>query len=1385
MTVKKTNNSVRNHATPILLSLFSAGLAGCSSVGTSTTDSATDSATDSTTDSTTSGVASKGLLNHAEVFIDVDGDGVWTSGVDSDKVRTEADGSFSIETNLTGDIVVQTDETTIDGSSGAVLAGVKMSAMAGSSVVTVATTLTNALVNSSGDTLSQADAEAQVKAILGLDASTDVSSYNAYAAENAGTAESIAFEKTAQQVMTIINTLAEAEATSSIGSDVSKSVALDKAVAAFVDVIEAKVAAAGSGTATAIDFKDADIITKVIDAAAVNDTSSIFATGAFIGDPLDTIKTAIQTVNKAIDAVTSLDASSKQIFSVAQSSLIDMTQAVASTNNATKASILSTTDISTLVVVKGATAGLTAEDAASVTDAGSLVLTGTALVADPNTADDVTYTFETTVVSIGSDSASGNPLGTLTITAEGVWTYTLNNNHAEIQALGASDSLVEVFQIKTLASDAAINNPDGSTKFISVRVLGSNDAPTLSTAIVAQTIAEDSVFSLTIPSSNFADVDTGDTSTLTATLEGGAALPSWLTFVADTGVLSGTPTNHEVGSINITVTSTDASKASVADTFSLTVTNTNDAPTVTHVQSDQTATQDSAFTYTVPTNTFADVDTGDTSTLTATLESGADLPSWLTFIPETGVLSGTPTNDEVGSIKITVTSTDTSTAYVSDTFSLTVANVNDAPIVVNIQPDQTATQDSAFAYTVPTNTFADVDTGDTSTLTATLESGADLPSWLTFIPDTGVLSGAPTNDEVGSINITVTSTDASTVSVSDTFSLTVANINDAPRVANALVDQSLISGREGTYSIATDSFYDIDAGETATLTYTATPIPTWGSFDEDTLTFTATPPDIDSVVSVVVTVTATDTTGATVSSTFIVTVMANQAPVVATLGDQTATEDTEVNFTLADSNFTDGNGDAMVVSVSGNPDWLKFDANTKTFSGTPTINNEAGTSTIIVTATDASNTTGTATFDLVTTAANDAPVFTSAPSVNVTENSFTAATVAVSDEESDTMTYSLSGTDASSFSIDSSTGKLSFVGTPRTDMVMLLDSSGNSGALLADNYTSTTTDSVTQVTMDLYVLPKAGDAESLAGFQFNQISSDSAADMSIVNDSTIGGAFTNNGAKSIWYDTSASNSLGAVKIGTITIANYDATETYSIETIKMLGGDDGTTTSPKLVTNDLIISSVTDLPVANSTYSVDVTATDSNDSTSSATQTLAITVDATATNPNSSTSTATWTGTAGTDTYTIDSLTASSADGGNGDNDVVKISIENHTRWDTTGGTSDLVATLVDMEIIDIGNVISSNDSSPVVIGDFSTNMIINSTSAASMVAGADSQVSIMGTTNDIVTLSGTTWAKSSSSSSSLSSGDYSSQVLDAWSDGSSTTLHIDQEINIVTPDIV
>jgi hypothetical protein len=81
----------------------------------------------------------------------------------------------------------------------------------------------------------------------------------------------------------------------------------------------------------------------------------------------------------------------------------------------------------------------------------------------------------------------------------------------------------------------------------------------------------------------------------------------------------------------------------------------------------------------VPAGTFIDPD-GDTLTLSATLVDGSPLPAWLTFNPATGTFSGTPGNNDVGSISIKITAND-GDASVSTTFALTVVNVNDAPVV--------------------------------------------------------------------------------------------------------------------------------------------------------------------------------------------------------------------------------------------------------------------------------------------------------------------------------------------------------------------------------------------------------------------------------------------------------------------------------------------------------------------------------------------------------------------------------------------------------------------------------------------------------------------------------------------------------------------------------
>ena len=102
-------------------------------------------------------------------------------------------------------------------------------------------------------------------------------------------------------------------------------------------------------------------------------------------------------------------------------------------------------------------------------------------------------------------------------------------------------------------------------------VTNTNDAPTVANAISDQTIAEDSALSFQFASDVFSDVDAGDSLTYTATLADGNTLPSWLSFDASSRTFSGTPSNGDVGAIDVKVTATDGSSATATDTFTLTV----------------------------------------------------------------------------------------------------------------------------------------------------------------------------------------------------------------------------------------------------------------------------------------------------------------------------------------------------------------------------------------------------------------------------------------------------------------------------------------------------------------------------------------------------------------------------------------------------------------------------------------------------------------------------------------------------------------------------------------------------------------------------------------------------------------------------------------------
>lgn len=417
-----------------------------------------------------------------------------------------------------------------------------------------------------------------------------------------------------------------------------------------------------------------------------------------------------------------------------------------------------------------------------------------------------------------------------------------------------------------------------------VMVENTNDAPEVGSLLSDLRALEDSAFSFTLPADSFRDVDVGDALTYTATLADGSALPEWLSFDAQTGTFSGTPANGDVGELQLTVTATDLAGASASQSFALEVTNTNDAPTVGATLAAQTATEDTAFTFTVPTDAFADADVGDRLSYSATLADGSALPSWLQLDAATGTFSGTPGNDHVGALEIRVTASDLVGASASQSFSLTVANTNDAPEVAIVVADQQATEDAPFAFTVPQETFRDVDAGDALTLSATQADGSVLPTWLQFDAATRTFSGTPVNGDVGSVSVRLTASDVAGASASQTFAIGVSNVNDAPEIGTVLANQNGRAGTELSWQLPATAFVDVDAGDV--LAYSATlsdgsALPTWLAFDAATGTFSGTPA---SAGNYALRVTATDLAGAQASQSFTLAVESgggNQAPITA------------------------------------------------------------------------------------------------------------------------------------------------------------------------------------------------------------------------------------------------------------------------------------------------------------------------------------------------------------------------------------------------------------------------------------------------------------------------------------------------------------------------
>ncbi|HKB55756.1 MAG TPA: putative Ig domain-containing protein, partial [Ramlibacter sp.] len=325
-------------------------------------------------------------------------------------------------------------------------------------------------------------------------------------------------------------------------------------------------------------------------------------------------------------------------------------------------------------------------------------------------------------------------------------------------------------------------------------------APRAGEPVAPQTAAEDASWTFTLPEGALTDSDPDDTLSFAASSLDGGPLPAWLSFDATTRVFSGTPANDDVGLLDVTVTATDTSGASADTQFRLEVLNVNDAPVVSVAMADQQAVEDVPWLCTIAPGTFADVDANDRLAYSARLADGAALPSWMQFDATTQSFSGTPANENVGTLALTVTAADLAGATADVSFTVAVANVNDAPLAVGPLPAWAVVAGDAFTYVIPQDTFADVDAGDQLALSAMGADGQALPAWLAFDAATRTLTGLPAASDAGDLTLSVTATDLAGASASQSLlvdvkpGLTLSGTSGADTLTGRAGNDSLDGG---------------------------------------------------------------------------------------------------------------------------------------------------------------------------------------------------------------------------------------------------------------------------------------------------------------------------------------------------------------------------------------------------------------------------------------------------------------------------------------------------------------------------------------------------------------------------------------------------------------
>lgn len=189
----------------------------------------------------------------------------------------------------------------------------------------------------------------------------------------------------------------------------------------------------------------------------------------------------------------------------------------------------------------------------------------------------------------------------------------------------------------------------------------------------------------------------------------------------------------------------------------------------------------------------------------------------------------------------------------------------DAAPKINMNIDTTVVEDKKYFIKLPKNAI--VDANKSSITVKFLDDNGIEQKWLHYDSEFNGLSLTPSNEQVGNNKIKLVVMNAEKLSSEKWIDIKVINVNDKPQIVRQIPDTTVYTNKY--FSINTGKYFkDIDAGDV--LTYSIEikgmqNMPFGLHFDKENGTIYGTPADAQLLV---ITITATDKSGASVAQTF-------------------------------------------------------------------------------------------------------------------------------------------------------------------------------------------------------------------------------------------------------------------------------------------------------------------------------------------------------------------------------------------------------------------------------------------------------------------------------------------------------------------------------------